>query len=59
MVVQFLSEVASNYDMTNVFTLVTNGVKSVIGLVSEYPLNIFLGASVIGIGIGIYQGLKH
>lgn len=60
MPVQFLVDsVPAGFDLSSIFTMITDGVKSVIGLVSTFPLNIFLGASIMGIGVGIYKGLKR
>ncbi len=60
MPVQFLADaVPAGFDLSSVFSMITDGVKSVIGLVSTFPLSLFLGASIMGIGIGIYRGLKH
>lgn len=60
MPVQFLADaVPAGFDLSSIFTMITDGVRSVIGLVSTFPLNIFLGASIMGIGVGIYKGLKR
>lgn len=60
MSVQFLADaVPAGFDLSSIFTMITDGVRSVIGLVSTFPLNIFLGASIMGIGVGIYKGLKR
>lgn len=32
--------------------------KSALGLFSEFPLNVFLIASIIGIGIGVFKKLR-
>ena len=44
---------------TDVFGWIGEGMETVLGLCTRFPLNIFIGASVIGIGIGIYRKLKH
>lgn len=31
----------------------------VLELFNVYPLNIFLGASLVGVGIGVFRGLKR
>lgn len=48
-----------NFAFTDVFGWITEGMKSVLSVATEFPLNIFIGASVIGIGVGIYRSLKH
>ncbi|MCH5272735.1 MAG: hypothetical protein J1E35_03590 [Lachnospiraceae bacterium] len=47
------------FDLTAIFTAIVNGAKSVIGLATEFPLNLWLGASILGIGLGLYRGLKR
>lgn len=32
---------------------------TVLGLFNVYPLNIFLGASLVGIGVGVFRALKR
>lgn len=47
------------FSFTNVFGWITEGLQSILSVATEFPLNIFVGASVIGIGVGIYHSLKH
>lgn len=49
----------STFSFTEVFGWITEGIQSVLTLCTEFPLNIFIGASVIGIGVGIFHSLKH
>lgn len=58
---QFMTLLAETpaFSFTEVFGYITEGIRSVLGVCVEFPLNIFIGASVIGIGVGIYRSLKH
>ncbi|MDD6036933.1 MAG: hypothetical protein PUC30_12235 [Lachnospiraceae bacterium] len=47
------------FSFTQVFSWITEGIQAVLSVCTEFPLNIFIGASVIGIGVGIYKSLKH
>lgn len=47
------------FSFTEVFGWITEGIQSILSVCTEFPLNIFIGASVIGIGVGIYKSLKH
>lgn len=47
------------FSFTDVFGYITEGIQSVLGLCTEFPLNIFVGASVISIGVGVFKRLKH
>ncbi len=33
--------------------------KSLLTLFTVYPLNIFLGASLLGLGVGLFTQLRH
>lgn len=44
---------------TNLVTSVIGVTKEALGLFSTFPLNVFLIASIIGIGIGVFKKLKH
>ncbi|MBQ8279850.1 MAG: hypothetical protein IJZ23_08445 [Roseburia sp.] len=52
-------EGTTTFSFTEVFGWITEGIQSVLSVCTEFPLNIFIGASVIGIGVGIYKSLKH
>lgn len=39
-------------DVGQVVTMVVNGAKDIFGIVTEYPANVFMGLSVMGIVIG-------
>lgn len=54
-----MNEAASAFSFTEVFGWITEGIQSVLSVCTEFPLNIFIGASVIGIGVGIYKSLKR
>lgn len=47
------------FSFTDVFGYITEGIQTILSVCTEFPLNIFIGASVIGIGVGIYHSLKH
>lgn len=44
---------------TGLVTSVIGVTKEALGLFSTFPLNVFLIASIIGIGIGVFKKLKH
>lgn len=44
---------------TGLVSSVIDVTKSALGLFSTFPLNVFLIASIIGIGIGVFKKLKH
>lgn len=44
---------------TSVADAIVELVTTILGLFSVYPLNIFLGATLVGVGIGVYRGLKR
>ena len=44
---------------TSVADSIVELVTKVLELFQVYPLNIFLGATLIGVGIGVYRGLKR
>lgn len=50
---------ATAMSFTEVFGWITEGLEMILDLCVKFPLNIFIGAAVIGIGIGIYKRLKH
>lgn len=52
-------EGTTTFSFTEVFGWITEGIQSVLSVCTEFPLDIFIGASVIGIGVGIYKSLKH
>lgn len=42
-----------------VFETIINAAKSVLGLFTEFPINVFLAFSVIGIAVGVIKRLKR
>lgn len=44
---------------TGLVSSVIGVTREALGLFSTFPLNVFLVASVIGIGIGVFKKLKH
>lgn len=55
----FLADTAAGFDLTSVFDTIGKGLEMVFGLCVKFPLNLFIGASVVGIGISIFRKLKH
>jgi len=56
----FLTDATFSFaDITSTFTVIADGVKSVLSMCMQPPLSIFLGASIFGIGIGVYRALRH
>lgn len=57
----FLTEVTtgSGFDPTQIFGWITSGLRSIMSVATDFPLNIFIGASIIGIGVGLYRSLKR
>jgi hypothetical protein len=49
---------SSTIDET-LFTTIVNGAKAVAGLFTVFPINVFLAASIMGIGAGVFMKLKH
>lgn len=41
------------------FTTVVNGAKAALGLFTEFPINVFLAVSIMGIAVGIAMKLKR
>ncbi len=33
--------------------------RTILGMFTVFPLNVFLTASIVGIGIGVFKRLKH
>ena len=56
--VNALATTTSGLDMT-VIDEVVEVTKTVISLFTIFPLNIFLGASILGIGITIFSSLRN
>lgn len=54
----FLSAGSSGINLDVADAIVSLTTK-VLGLFEIFPLNIFLGASLIGVGIGVFRGLKR
>ena len=43
----------------SVFTVVVNGAKAVLGLFTEFPINVFLALGIMGSAIVLVKTLKH
>lgn len=44
---------------TSVVDSIVELTEKALGLFTVFPLNVFLGATLLGIGIGVYRSLKH
>ena len=53
-----LTETASGLDITLVDSLL-EVTRTILGMFGTYPLNLFLVASIVTIGIGIFTQLKN
>lgn len=42
----------------SVFDIIVNGAKAVLGLFTEFPINVFLAVSIIGVAIGVIKRIK-
>lgn len=49
----------TGFDLSSIFTAIADGLEMILGLCVKFPLNIFIGAAVINIGIGIYRKIKR
>lgn len=54
----FLTETTGGIDLSVADAIVTLTTK-VLGLFNVFPLNVFLGASLVGVGVGVYRALKR
>lgn len=39
--------------------VIVEGLKSVLSLCTEFPLNFFLGSSILGLGLGLFKFFKR
>lgn len=53
-----LIALTSGIDLTVADSIVQLTTK-VLGLFEVFPLNVFLGASLVGVGVGVYRALKR
>ncbi|MBQ7304238.1 MAG: hypothetical protein IJW75_04910 [Alphaproteobacteria bacterium] len=53
-----LTETTAGIDLSVADAIVTLTTK-VLSLFEVVPLNIFLGASLVGVGVGVYRALKR
>ena len=53
-----LTETTAGIDLSVADAIVTLTTK-VLSLFEVFPLNIFLGASLVGVGVGVYRALKR
>ena len=45
--------------VSSVTSMLGDVVESVAGLITTFPLNIFLGLTLIGVGVGLFRKLKR
>ena len=50
------SNTGINMDVADAIVELTT---KVLGLFQVFPLNVFLGATLVGIGVGVYRSLKR
>ena len=53
-----LTETTSGIDVTVVDSIL-EVTRTILGMFTVFPLNVFLTAAVIGIGIGVFRKLKR
>ena len=53
-----LTETTGGIDLSVADAIVSLTTK-VLSLFNVFPLNIFLGASLVGVGVGVYRALKR
>ena len=54
----FLTETTGGIDLSVADAIVSLTTK-VLSLFEVFPLNVFLGASLVGVGVGVYRALKR
>lgn len=54
----FLAEVTSGFDISGVFDVIVGAFEKILPLFTKFPLNIFLGGSIIGVGVALFRKLK-
>lgn len=54
----FLTDTATGINL-DVADAIVNLTTKVLSLFEVFPLNVFLGASLVGVGVGVYRALKH
>jgi len=54
----FLTETTGGIDLS-VADAIVDLTTRVLGLFNVFPLNVFLGASLVGVGVGVYRALKR
>ncbi len=53
-----LTEATGGIDLSVADAIVSLTTK-VLSLFNVFPLNVFLGASLVGVGVGVYRALKR
>ena len=54
----YLTSTTGGIDLTVADSIVSLTTK-VLSLFEVFPLNVFLGASLVGVGVGVYRALKR
>lgn len=47
------------FSITESLGVIVDGLKSVMSLCTEFPLNFFLGSSLLGLGLGLFKFFKR
>lgn len=53
------SSVLEGFNLSEMLSMLTNLVTWVVGNITIFPINIFFGASLAGLGVGIFHKIKH
>lgn len=48
-----------NFSIAENIGVIVDGVKSVISLCTEFPLNFYLASGLLGLGLGLFKFFKH
>ena len=56
--VMFLTETANGIDVTIVDSIL-EVTRTILGMFTVFPLNVYLTAGIVTIGVGIFTALKH
>lgn len=54
-----LTDAASNGIDVTIVDSILEVTRTILGMFSVFPLNVFLTAAVVGIGIGVFRKLKR
>ena len=55
----YLTSTTTNAIDVTIVDSILEVTRTILGMFSVFPLNVFLTAGIVGIGIGIFKKLKH